>query len=79
MIPLKSVTPSHTCRGRGRPRGAAAGSRQHTRSDAELGWSEFDHYPDTDVFCGYSGISDISEIDSDSDLTDFFLIISWMT
>lgn len=44
--PIESVIPSHTRRGTGRPRGAAAGSRQHKRSDAELGWAEFDHNPD---------------------------------
>lgn len=42
------------------------------RSDIKLGWSAVDNYSEIDVFTGYSGISDITELNDDSDILDFF-------
>ena len=44
--------------------------RCQRRSDTELGWSKFDHYPEIDVFTAYSGMSDITELDGDSNIPD---------
>lgn len=71
-ITTKIGTPSHTYSQRGVLRNAAALFRHQRRSDIELGWSECDKYPEIYIFIGYSGISDVTELDDNSDISDFY-------
>ena len=57
---------------RGRPINSRTGRDRARRSDSANGWTATDQVPTIDVFTGQSGITDITELDENSSITDFF-------